>query len=320
MGSPKVIVLTLNYNGKPLLDDCITSYLANDYTNFEMVVIDNGSNDGSEEYVRLVYPQVKCIQTGRNLGYSGGFNVGLKYAFEERKSDFVLITNNDVRADSKVISELVKVALTDPQIGFVTGKVYYFDQPEILQTVGKKTDPVRWNGDHLGAHEKDTGQYDEISERPFADDIFTLISAKLYSETGGYDTTFFLQAEEYDWQARAKKLGYKIFYAPQAKIWHKESITLGKTSPLKAYYDSRNPLVVIMKHRSRQFYRKYRTWHLWNIVIMPSVKGVVKKFDLYRAWMIWKGYFSALIWKQKNHSICFNEGERIIKIAKINNE
>ena len=72
---PKVIVLTLNYNGKYLLDECITSYLANDYPNFEMVVIDNGSKDGSEEFVKENYPQVKFIQTGANLGYSGGFNV-----------------------------------------------------------------------------------------------------------------------------------------------------------------------------------------------------------------------------------------------------
>ena len=81
MESPKVIVLTLNYNGKPLLDDCITSYLANDYSNLEVVMIDNGSKDGSEQYVKNNYPQVKCIQTGKNLGYSGGFNVGFGVEF-----------------------------------------------------------------------------------------------------------------------------------------------------------------------------------------------------------------------------------------------
>src|SRR5450759_1450080 len=107
MDYPKVIVLTLNYNGKQLLDDSITSYLANDYPNFEMVMIDNGSHDGSEEYVKLTYPIVTCIQTGKNLGYSGGFNVGLKYAFDEQKADFALIHNNDVKVASKVISDLV---------------------------------------------------------------------------------------------------------------------------------------------------------------------------------------------------------------------
>jgi GT2 family glycosyltransferase len=311
MPLPKVIVLTLNYNGKSLLDDCIASYLANDYPNFEMVVIDNGSSDESEEYVRSAYPRVTCIQTGKNLGYSGGFNVGLKHAFEVLKADFALITNNDVKADSKVISELVKVAQSDKMAGFVTGKVYYYDQPDILQTVGKKSDPIQWNGDHIGGHEKDMGQYEEISERVFADDIFTLVSSQLYSDTGGYDTTFFLQCEEYDWQARAKKLGYRILYAPKAKIWHKESMTLGRTSVLKSYYDSRNPLIVIMKHRSRNFYRKYHRWFLWQAVALPSIKGIIRRLDFKRAWMIWKGYFSAMEWKRKNREACFRESDII---------
>ena len=68
---------------------------------------------------------------------------------------------------------------------------------------------------------------------------------------------FFLQAEEYDWQARAKKLGYKIMYTPHAKLWHKESMTIGKHSALKAYYDARNPMLVILLHKSPDFFRKY---------------------------------------------------------------
>lgn len=311
MDYPKVIVLTLNYNGKPLLDDCITSYLANDYPNFEMVMIDNGSHDGSEEYVKATYPTVTCIQTGKNSGYSGGFNVGLKYAFEERKSDFALITNNDVKADSKVISSLVEAALQDPLRAFITGKVYYFDKPDTLQSVGKYEHPLRWNGEHIGAREIDKGQYDEPSERFFIDDIFTLVRRDVYEKLGGYDTTYFLQSEEYDWQARAKKAGYKFYYTPSAKIWHKESMTLGKSSPMKSYYDARNPLIVIMKHRSIKFYRKYFSWHFRNVVLLQSAKVIVRKFEINKAWMIWKGFISALIWRGKNRNICHLEKELV---------
>ncbi|MGD0340561.1 MAG: glycosyltransferase family 2 protein [Bacteroidales bacterium] len=302
---PKVIVLTLNYNGKPLLDDCIASYLANDYPNFEIAMIDNGSTDGSVNYVENTYPNVTCIQTGKNLGYSGGFNFGLKYAFEERKSDFVLITNNDVKADNKVISELVKIAQTDERIGFVTGKVYYFNRPDILQTVGKKIDPIRWNGDHIGAHEKDIGQYDKISERLFIDDIFTLVSAKLYSETGGYDTTFFLQCEEYDWQARAKELGYKIYYTPYAKIWHKESMTIGKWSPRKAYFNARNLPIVIMKYKDPGFFRRYFWWHTANIILIGSLRSA-KNLRFKIALKLWQGEFSAIHWGIVNKKLTWS--------------
>ncbi|MGD0755404.1 MAG: glycosyltransferase family 2 protein [Bacteroidales bacterium] len=292
---PKVIVLTLNYNGKSLLDDCITSYLANDYPNFEMVMIDNGSNDGSEEYVKATYPMVNCIQTGKNLGYSGGFKVGLKYAFENRKADFALITNNDVKVDSKVISALVEAALEDPLRGFVTGKVYYFDQPDTLQSVGKYEHPLRWNGDHIGAREIDEGQYNEPSERFFIDDIFTLVRRDVYEKLGGYDTTYFLQCEEYDWQARAKKAGYKFYYTPSAKIWHKESMTLGKWSPRKAYYDARNPLIVIMRYKEPAFFKRYFWWHTGCFVFLGSWSNA-KHLRFKNAFKLWLGLFSAIRW------------------------
>lgn len=249
----KVIVLILSYNGKHLLEDSVSSYLANDYPNFEVIVIDNGSTDGTKEWVKTHYPQVFVLRTEKNLGYSGGFNFGLDYAFNKKSADYVLITNNDVKVDSKVISELVKVAEMDDMIGFVTCKVYYYDKPNILRTVGKYEDPVRWNGGHIGNKEKDIGQYDEICERYFADDIYTLVSKKLYLATGGYNTMFRFQSEEYDWQARAKNLGYKIFYTPYAKIWHKESMTIGKDSAFKAYCDARNPMLVVLKQKSPDF-------------------------------------------------------------------
>ncbi|HLX12583.1 MAG TPA: glycosyltransferase family 2 protein, partial [Bacteroidota bacterium] len=209
MAGPKVTVLILSYNGKYLLEDSLTSYLANDYENFEVVVIDNGSSDGTMEYVKSAFPSVKTIRAEKNLGYSGGFNLGLKYAFEEVHSPYVLISNNDLRADSRVISELVKIMASDSMVGFVTGKVYYFDQPDTLQTVGKYEDPIIWNGNHIGGGEKDNGQYDQVSERVFADDVYTMVRKELYDAVGGYDSTFFLQSEEYDWQARGKNAGFK---------------------------------------------------------------------------------------------------------------
>jgi GT2 family glycosyltransferase len=300
MDYPRVIVLTLNYNGKPLLDDCLTSYLANDYPNFEIVMIDNGSHDGSEEYVKTTYPMVTCIQTGRNLGYSGGFNVGLKYAFEEQKADFALITNNDVKVDTKVISALVEAALQDPLRGFITGKVYYFDHPDTLQSVGKFEHPLRWCGDHIGAKEIDIGQYNEPSERFFIDDIFTLVRRGVYEKLGGYDTTYFLQCEEFDWQARAKRNGYKFYYTHKAKIWHKESMTIGKWSPLKAYFDARNPLIVIMRYKEPAFFRRYFWWRACSFIFLGSLSNA-KHLRIHIVWKLWQGLFSAIRWGIKNN-------------------
>lgn len=301
--TPRVIVLILSYNGKELLDDCVPSYLENDYSNFEVVVIDNGSVDGTKEYVERNFPEARLIRIEKNRGYSGGFNVGLDYAFDKEKADYVLITNNDVKADRHVVEELVKTARRDEKIGFVTGKVYYFDQPDVLQTVGKKEDPVTWNGGHIGRNEKDNGQYDKIREIPFCDDIYWLVKKELYLRTGGYDTNFFLQSEDYDWQARAKKEGYKIFYTPYAKIWHKESMTIGKTSPQKAFYDARNPMLVIMKHRSPEFFKRYFWRHFRKSILLHSLKIAVKRLAFYKAFMIWSGFFSGLSWGFRNKKL-----------------
>ena len=294
-----VIVLILSYNGKHLLDDSISSYLANDYPNFEVVVIDNGSTDGTKEWVEKNYPDVFVLRTEKNLAYSGGFNFGLDYAFNKRNADYVLITNNDVKADRKVITELVKVAETDPMIGFVTGKVYFYDKPEILQTVGKKYDPVFWNGGHIGNNEKDEGQYDTIEERAWCDDIYWLVKRSVWEKTGGYDTEFAFQSEDWDWQVRAKLYGFKIYYTFKAKIWHKHSATIGKSSPFKIYYDARNPLIVQLKYRSPDQVRPYLTRYLINY-IKRTIKDLIKlRFNFIRAY--WKGFFSAIIWSIKNN-------------------
>lgn len=308
----KVVILILSYNGKHLLDDSISSYLRNDYPNFEVIVIDNGSIDGTKEWVEENFPNVFVLRTERNLGYSGGFNFGLDYAFNKKNADYVLITNNDVKADSKVISELVKVAEMDEMIGFVTGKVYYYDKPNILQTVGKYEDPIRWNGEHIGNKEVDHVQYDNISERIFVDDIFMLVKRKLFLEIGGYDTTFRFQAEEYDWQARAKKLGYKIYYTPYAKIWHKESMTIGKNSAFKAYYDARNPMLVILIHKEPAFFRRYFWQHL-KLGVVRSSLVTLKQLRPNVALSIWKGFLSGMLWGIKNKKFRINH---FIKVSK----
>ncbi|MHA1395730.1 MAG: glycosyltransferase family 2 protein, partial [Promethearchaeota archaeon] len=173
-----------------------------------------------------------------------------------------------------------------------------------LQTVGKKEDPIRWNGGDIGVKEKDRGQYDKVCERYFADDIFTLVSKDLYKETRGYNPIFFLQCEEYDWQARAKKIGYKIMYTPYAKLWHKESWTLGKESAKKAYYDARNPMLVILLHKPKQFFRKYFWLHFWKDIIKSSLISLKRgRISISIAKIM--GFFFGILWGLKNRKFTF---------------
>lgn len=302
MPEPRVVVLILSYNGRHLLDDSVSTYMNNDYPNFNICLVDNGSTDGTEDYVANKFPSVFTLRLEKNLGYSGGLNEGLKYAFGEQKADYALITNNDVKVDRNVISSLVSAGELKPEIGFVTGKVFYYDNPEVLQTVGKKEHPVLWNGGHIGNMEKDCGQYEEICERYFADDIYTLVKKSLYEKVGGYDTLFQFQCEEFDWQARAKEAGFKIYYTPSAKIWHKDSMTIGKVSAFKAYYDARNPMLVILKHKPADYFKKFFWWQFWNGTVRASLI-YLKNFRIFISIKIWQGFFSALVWGIRNKKI-----------------
>lgn len=294
--SPLVYVLILNWNGKSLTVDCVESVLKSDYENFRVLVIDNGSTDGSAAFLKERFgSRVEVIENGKNLGYADGFNAGLKHAFGVRGSDYCLVMNNDTVIDRLAISEYVKIAESDAMIGFVTGKVYFFDHPNVLQTVGMQSDPVRWRGDHIGRNEIDTGQYDEVCERIFADDVYTLVRRSMYNETGGYNSLFFLQSEETDWQARAKEYGYKIVYTPHARLWHRVSVTIGKDSPLKAYYDARNPMLVILLHKPARFFRKYFWFHLRYDIFRSSLV-YLKRGRLSHAIAIWQGLISGLRW------------------------
>ena len=294
---PHVWVITLNWNGLKWLDDCLTSILALDYGNFEVVMVDNGSEDGSVPHVRERFPTVHVVETGSNLGYARGFNAGLAYA-AARGAAYFLIMNNDTVIDPGALSALVETAQSQERAGFVTGKIYYHDHPDVLQTVGKRYDRIVWNGRHIGGGERDEGQYEQVAERVFVDDVMTLVNRRLYDELGGYDPQFFLQSEEFDWQARAKRAGWKFYYTPEAKLWHRVSMSMGGAgSPIGRYFDTRSRMVVMARHLG-----------LWGFVRYYVVTGFKTTFGLAKGLLqfngakirprlaMWLGFCAGTLW------------------------
>jgi len=254
---PKVFVLILSYNGRRWLEECLPSVLQMDYPNFEVVVIDNGSSDGTGEYLQSEFPDVQNVRIFPNVGYSRGFDAGLVYA-AARGAEYFLIMNNDTVIDRGALTALIETATAMDHAGFITGKVYFHARPDVFQCVGKEEDPVRWNGNYMGFGEIDTGQYEEITERVWVDDVYVLVSRKMYDEIGGYDTQYFFQCEEWDWQIRAKKKGWHIYYTPAAKIWHRVSATIGGAGgPISEYFLQRNWVVVIARHGGGKRFIRY---------------------------------------------------------------
>ncbi len=299
MNDPSVIVLILSYNGRDLLDESVASYLACDYLNFRVAVIDNGSTDGTKSHVETNFPGVKVLRTEKNLGYAGGMNFGLAHAFDAYNFDYALLSNNDVRVDSGIVSALVATAQEHDRVGFVTGKIFYYDNPKVFQSIGRDWDPKKISGRDLGRGQTDAGQFDEDREVGFCDDVFWLISKEVYLATGGYDPQFFLQAEDFDWQLRAKNAGFRTIYAHKAKLWHKVSATIGKSSPEKAFWDARNRLVVVMKNLPATIADPYVKRKVWNLLVPTMIKQAAKG-KLAVSYAMFRGLLSALAWRLRN--------------------
>ncbi len=299
---PLVAVVTLNWNGSSFLQECVDSILLSNYENFRVIVVDNGSTDNSLHLLETHYranSQVIVLRKTKNLGYSLGMNVGLQHGFNVLNAEYCLLMNNDTRLDAQAISALVDVAQTTNDIAFVTGKVFYYDNPDTFQTVGKKSHHVFVNGGHIGRGEIDKGQYDQDAEIAFCDDIFWLVSRHVFTTTGGYDPEFFLQAEDFDWQLRAKNAGFKIMFAYKAMLWHKESMTIGKTSPLKAYYDARNPIIAVIKNCEAPVVKNYMRVKTLNVLIPAIIKNALKG-RIKISFSMLRGLVSAWIWKMKH--------------------
>jgi len=225
-----VCIITINYNLSSETIPCVESLLVSDYQNFKIYLIDNGSEQEDFQKLFDTYsknPQVRLLRIERNCGYVGGVNYGLKKALEVNP-DYFIVMNNDTVIDKAAIGYLVDAAKRYHDKAIVSGKVYYYDYPDVLQHTGVIFKDHRClTTTYPGKNEKDIGQYEEETARDSLDDVFWLLPAKVVKDVGYYSDYFFLYAEQGDYAQRARRLGYKLIYTPNAKIWHKESMTAG---------------------------------------------------------------------------------------------
>lgn len=244
-GKPQVAIILVNWNGLKDTLACLASLRQLHYPAFELIVVDNGSHDDSVAAIRLAYPEVTVIETGENLGYVGGNNIGLEHA-KAIKADYALLLNNDTEVDPDFLKLLVAVAEADPAIGIVGPAIYYFDQPEVFWSAGGAINWREGTTYMMGLDEPDKGQFGNL---PYPVDFVTgcalLIKTSLFERVGLLDPRFFAYFEETEWCVRVSRSGFKIVQVPSAKIWHKISPAAREASPQVHYYMTRNRLLFL---------------------------------------------------------------------------
>jgi len=245
---PLISIIVVNYNGKRHLRECFNSLQNQSYPrdSFEVILVDNGSTDGSVEYIRKSFPWIRILQLDKNYGFCKPNNEGVKVA----RGEYVVLLNNDTVVAKEWLLELVKGVLADDKVACCASKILYYDTRDMIQGAGGKI-TVIGGGFYRGYGDKDGPKYDKFEYTGFGCGAGVLVKRDFFQNIGGFDEDYFASGEEHDLGWKSWLYGYKVLYVPTAVMYHKESATFGTKSsfqPTKVYLITRNRLYNLTKN------------------------------------------------------------------------
>ena len=242
--TPLVSIISVNYNQPKFTLELLASLEKVTYKNIEIIIVDNGSKNDPSEILLNSFPNIHLIISKTNLGFAGGNNLGIKVA----KGKYILFLNNDTEVEPGFLEPIVCKMESDMTIGMASPKILFPDN-NILQYAGAtEINKFTGRGRRIGDMEVDTGKYNITMETQLCHGAAMILPLKVIKEVGLMPEVFFLYYEELDWCAMVKRAGYKLYYIADSKVYHKESMSVGKSNPMKTYYMVRNRLVYMRRN------------------------------------------------------------------------
>lgn len=264
--SPTVAALVLSYNGRELTLQAFASLREMDYPACELWLVDNGSTDGTSEAVASAFPDVRRFRVEENRGAAHGVAAGLRQALAE-DFDYLLVLNNDIEVDPAMLGELVRVAESDPAIGVVGPKCYYFDAPRTIWSAGGELRFGEAITSERGQGEIDDGQYDRDEAVDYVNGCAMLIRRAALEAAGLWDPVYFLCVEDADFCVRAKRHGFVCYYAHSARLWHRVSAAVGGYTAGKTFHSARSTAIFVRRHGT--FAQRLRAL-AWMALALPA--------------------------------------------------
>jgi GT2 family glycosyltransferase len=241
--TPLVSAIVVNYNGGGFVNEAVASLLEQDLDGIEVIVVDNGSSDGSDvDLERRFGGAIRLLRAGRNLGFGAGNNVGIRAA----RGRFLFLLNNDAVAAAACVREMVEAAEVDGRIGMVAAKVLDHARREVIDTAGHLLFPDGLNRGR-GRLEVDRGQYDACRTALFPSGAAALYRRVMLDEIGLFDEAFFLFGDDTELGLRGRLAGWECAFAPRAVVFHRGSQSAGRYSRLKAFHVERNRIWVLVR-------------------------------------------------------------------------
>lgn len=236
-----VSIITVNYNQAAVTFALLDSIRKQDYRDIEVFVVDNASKENPQAEFESRYPEVHFIRSETNLGFAGGNNLAVKQA----KGDYLFFINNDAELTNHCLEKLVDMFAQHPKLGLVSPLICYYPQEnwteDFIQYAGMTpVHPLTARNQTIGKKTWERGQYTEPRPTAYAHGAAMMCSKAVIEKAGMMDEAFFLYYEELDWGERVRKNGFEIWVEPRARVYHKESLTVGKLGSLKTYYLNRN--------------------------------------------------------------------------------
>ena len=246
MREPLVSIITVNYNTPQVTAAMLQSLSVLNYSNFEVIVVDNASTLGRSSIdLKKQYPFINHISSPVNIGYAGGNNIALQFA----KGEYVFLLNNDTEVTPDLVTILVQYLKDNPDCGIACPKIKYFSPPQLIQYAGiEGLDSITSRSYNAGFLQQDKGQFNQSKKTDQPNGAAMMVPMKLIQRFGGMKEIFFLYYEELDWAVYFKKAGFKIHYVGTAEVFHKESSSTGINSAFKTFYLYRNRFLYIRRH------------------------------------------------------------------------
>lgn len=245
--SIEISIVTVNYNGIQDTAKMIESVQSHLSIPYEIIVVDNGSKRDESLLLQKKYPFIKTIRCEKNLGFAGGNNLGYSIS----SGFYIFFLNNDTVLKDDSLHYLIETMQMNPKVGGVSPKILFNDASGHIQFAGyTPLSEITIRNQTIGSDEPDNGQYDTSSRTPYLHGAAMLVKREVIEKVGLMPECYFLYYEELDWSTQITKTGYELLYEPRTCIYHSESKSTGKESPLKIYYLTRNRMLYAQRNRT----------------------------------------------------------------------
>lgn len=280
---PLVSIVNVTWNGRELLEKHLPSLKNLRYPNYEVIIVDNGSRDGSVEFVEENYPEFRIIKNKKNLGTAEGSNVAVK----EAKGDYIFWVSNDMEFDTDILNYLVARCESDESIGICTVKMLRIKNEELIREIDSMGANIDIFGFPIsrGINEKDSGQYNYFTDIFFSFGGAMFIKKKILDTVGGYDPDYLTLADDIDLSWRVHLAGFRVVVEPKAFLYHRVSATLGKSHnrAQRRYLSERNTLRTLLKNYSTGYLFLILPLYFIILFLEISFYITIGKFEIVRS-------------------------------------